>query len=384
MSTRFTIPVQSFRHISTPFDEDGKYNAIAIVHVADLPDLKDWRRVNVREVKKTGRVPDRIRGSLETNSDFVFLNRGLVVTVDDLNFDNKTGQLTVSMSDPETHGLLDGGHTYEIVTDERDDLEGDQYIRIELLKGFRRDEILDIVEARNTSNQVQNKSLLNLQGAFEPLRQAVKGTRYANKIAYKENVDEPIDIRDLISYLYAFVVQYDDALGSQPTKAYQSKAECLNYFEHNQERFQGIYPIARDIFELWDYIHLEFHRLYNEARGSGRFGNLTGVVKVKGRLKPVELHFIGEESEYRIPDAMKYPILAAFRAVVEVNPKTGEFYWGKGVWPVDMLRGELGQALARQVGESIMDTRNPNKTGRSTLLWESCYQAARIAYLEVK
>lgn len=382
MSERFTFPVRSYRRLDTPFDR--KKNSIAIVRVDDLPDLSEWRGVNVREVKKTGRVPKAIRSSLSEHPDtFVFMNRGLVLTVADMDFDNHKSMLTIELDDPKRHGLLDGGHTYEIIVEERTTLPHEQFVKIELLQGFNGDEILDIVEARNTSNQVQDKSLLNLQGAFQPLRQALAGKPYEHLIAYKENADGPIDIRELISYLYPFDVQYHDGKG-QPITAYQSKALCLNHFRRRQEDdnrvFDGIFPLADDIFRLWDLIHLELPTLYNTARGGGRFGALSGVVPV--RDKPEPLYFIGEESEYRIPAAMKYPILAAFRAFIEVDGN-GIHRWVTSVGnPEHLLYNGLGEELALKVGKEISQTRNPVKTGKSALLWESCYQAARILLLE--
>lgn len=384
-SQSFRIPVASYRRLDTPSGNNPKkQNSVALVNVKDLPDLNNWRKVNVREVKKTGRVPRAIRDSLYEHPDFHFMNRGLVINVDRIDFDQRNSILTITLTKPEYHGLLDGGHTYEIIMDERDSLEDDRYVKIELLRGFDTQEIIDIVGARNTSNQVQDKSLMNLEGKFGPIQELVKGTPYADRIAYKENEDKDIDIREIISYLYPFHVTYHVGR-AQPIHAYRSKAQCLNHFRDHRDDFAHIYPIAKDILELWDYIHLYFPHLYNEARGGGRFGGLTGVSVAKHRDKPVEkvlLYFIERKSQYKITDAAKYPILAAFRAFVEIDKETGDYFWGKGIKPVEMLEGPLGQSLALKVGESLMDTRNSNKTGKSALLWESCYQAARIEYLE--
>lgn len=376
---RFVVPVVSYRRIATPFE--SKENYIAIIRIADLPDLSEWRRVNVRDVKLTGRVPVAIENSLRTDQDFVFMNRGLVVNVDKIEFNNKNSTIAFEMTDPRLHGLLDGGHTYSILWSQRDTLHLDQFIKVEFLRGFEEDDILKVVEARNTSNQVQDKSLLNLQGAFEPLKQEIAHTVYADKVAYKENEqDKPIDIRQLISFLFLFDVSYHGDQAQTAIRAYQSKAACLHHFSENQERFQGLYPIADNIFQLWDYIHLLLPSLYADAVQGGRFGALSGIdVLEKG--KKVELSFINAQSDYVIPDAMKYPLLAAFRAFVQVDESSGVHYWDKGINPFNMLEGDLGKSLAYYVANSVKETRNPNKTGKSVSLYTNCYQAARIAYL---
>src|SRR6266496_933963 len=78
------FPVHSFRRIETPFERDPGYkNYLAIVDIFDVPDLKDWRDINVRDAKTRGRVPEAIRESLTSRPDeFVFLNRGLVIAAE--------------------------------------------------------------------------------------------------------------------------------------------------------------------------------------------------------------------------------------------------------------------------------------------------------------
>ena len=67
-----------------------------MVNVSDLPDLSEWRRINVRDPKLTGSVPNRIRASISDYPDlFAFMNRGIVLSVESVQFDNKTGKLTI-------------------------------------------------------------------------------------------------------------------------------------------------------------------------------------------------------------------------------------------------------------------------------------------------
>lgn len=381
--TKLTFPVVSFRNLETPFHKQGYRDYFAVVEINDLPDLDGWRKINVRDPKMTGSVPAAIRqGAQEQPELFAFMNRGVVISVDAVQFDNKSGKLTLIMRDVNLHGLLDGGHTYNILREEREALEFPQYVRLEILEGFKPEEIPLLVEARNTSNQVRDQSLMNLSGEFEKLRKAVAKAPYADLIAYKEyethpdGEPKPIDVRDLIAILTAFDRDnFDDK--THPINAYRSKAACLDHFKNHKKSYEKIYPVAVDIFELYDLIQLHLPDLYNKVR-SGKFGALTGVTTYKGKRK-ADLYFIGKESKYGVPSGFTYPILGGFRALLE--EKGGRYIWGKDLDPRELLLDGLGQTLADTIGNFALDARNPSKTGKSPLVWQACYQAVRVAYL---
>jgi AIPR protein len=313
---------------------------------------------------------------------FLFMNRGIVLSVESVSFDNKTSKLTLTMRDPSLHGLLDGGHTNDILIEEREGLEEPQFVRIEILEGFKEEEIPELVDARNTSNQVRPQSLMNLREEFEKLKQALEGTRYADLIAYKEHETDkegnpkPIDVREVIAILTVFDRDHFNAK-DHPINAYRSKAACLQHFEEHKPSYRKIYPLATDMLELYDYIQLYLPDLYNKVRG-GKFGHLTGVTTYKGKRRS-DLLFIGKESKYGVPAGFVYPVLGAFRALLE--EKSGRYVWGKGLDPFKLLQGKLGETLADTIGNFALDARNPSKTGKSPLVWQACYQAGQVVYL---
>jgi hypothetical protein len=391
--TSFDLPVVSFRHIETPFEKAGCRNYIAVLDVHDLPDLDGWRRINVRDPKLTGAVPQAIRASIHDHPElFVFLNRGIVLSVDSVSFNNKASEMTLVLRDPNLHGLLDGGHTYNILLEERDNLDTPQYVKLEILEGFEREEIPTLVEARNTSNQVRNQSLMNLQGEFEKLKKALRHEAYASLIAYKEyellddGSPKPIDVREVIAILTCFdLTNFDGRV--HPINAYRSKVACLEHFSEHKSDYEKLYRLAPDILRLYDHVQLLLPELYNKVRGEtgdvagGKFGKLTGVTTYKGKSK-AHLRFINEESKYGVPAGFVYPVVAAFRALLE--EKDGVYDWGKGVNPLKLLRGHLGETLADTIGNFALDARNPSKTGKSPLVWQACYQAAQVAFLSRK
>jgi AIPR protein len=388
--TIFTIPVVSFRNVETPFQKEGYREYFAVIDTRFLPDElgSEWMEINARTPKLTGAVPKAIRDGFHDEPDmFVFMNRGLVIAAEKVSFDNKESTVTITLTTPKLHGLLDGGHTYKIVKEENDALldtpSAPRYIRVEFLEGFDHDAITNIVGARNTSNQVKDQSLMNLEGQFKYLRLALKDTQYVDKIAFKENeldVDEnpkPIDVREVIAILTAFEKQQfgDD---SHPIIAYSSKKACLDHFRDSPEAYRKFGPLAQDMLALYDDIRDQLPRLYNDI--GGKFGRLTGVTKYNGR-KRQPLYYIEGESEYGVPDGFVYPILGAFRALLEERAD-GMYSWGKGLDPAELLRGELGHSLAAAIGRKALEDRNPSRTGKSVSVWSECYLLVQNAYLK--
>jgi hypothetical protein len=390
------VPVVSLRRIPSKADTDGLKSYVAVVNVFDLPDLNGWRKINVRDAKLKGAVPEAIRQTLnEDPSLFFFKNRGLVMTAKAVKFDNEASVLTLALLDPDIHGLLDGGHTYKVIKSycsdvKREDVpsQNHAFVRLEVLEGFNSDQIRDIVDARNTSNQVKDQSLMELAKDFEGIKKAIELQPYANKIAYKEyeimdgtdgKTAKPVDIREIIALLTLFD---KDHFGdnNHPIIAYSQKAACLNRFKDYKASYLKIYPLLKDILRLWDIIHRDMRSWYENAKAKqnqgAKFGKITGVTSDR----EVVLHFLDSTSSDMIPTSFKYPILAALRSFIE--EQNGKYCWGMDV--ESALEKELGEQLTEVVISNAIELRNPNKLGKTSSVWDQCYSKAQVWYLKAQ
>ena len=110
-----TIPVKSFKKFDNPYDSKAmaaKYQFF--VNVADIPsEWLEWLSVNPREQKLTTDVARDIAKSLRSSKkNFHVLNRGILLSAEEVTFDNKEKMATIKFLNPNMHGIVDGGHTY--------------------------------------------------------------------------------------------------------------------------------------------------------------------------------------------------------------------------------------------------------------------------------
>ena len=223
-----TFKVQSFRRIPNPYlkSEEGEKGAemyIAICDVKDIPDNFPME-TNPREQKMTTNVAKRIKESLLNASElnFYLLNRGILLSAKDVSYSNYSNEMTISFEDSEVHGNVDGGHTYRTILQYRDQLDrGQQYVKIEILTGIE-GIFQSLAAARNTSVQVQDKSIAELEDRFDIIKNTLANESYISRVFFKENDTGDIDVADLLALLNMFNITRYNGMVSFPINSYSS------------------------------------------------------------------------------------------------------------------------------------------------------------------
>ena len=123
----------------------------------------------------------------EGKMNFYLLNRGILISAKEVSYSNYSNEVTISFEDFDVHGNVDGGHTYKMILQERDQIDfGQQYVKIEILVGVE-GIFQALAAARNTSVQVQDKSIAELEDRFDIIKSALAGENYMSRIFFKEN-----------------------------------------------------------------------------------------------------------------------------------------------------------------------------------------------------
>lgn len=383
MSIRKTMYVKenSFRKLDDPFNDITK-KYVFYVKICDVAEGIPMS-TNPRDQKLTSGVAQAIKESLESNDGYFHLkNRGIVLSAKSCTYNNKTKEVTINFTNDMLHGNIDGGHTYKIVCDHRN-AGLDQYVQFEVMTGVE-DIIEKLAEARNTSVQVDEKSMAELQQKFDPIKEGLEGMTFFTRIAFKQNQQafdddtnkklKMIDAREVVAIINMFNIDKFDAM-NHPIKAYSSKAKMLDLYLEDPEYYRRYVNIMPDIFDLYDAIETEFATAFNETGGrygrkkySGyKDGNIIGTSK-----------FGLQEICYKIPDGLIYPAVAAFRSLVIFNSETNKYEWKNGVNPISVW-DKCKASMTSQImnfASAIGD--NPNAVGKDSNIWNLAYMTVLL------
>ncbi|MCM1010112.1 MAG: AIPR family protein [Fusobacterium sp.] len=381
MSEKLTLNVKSFKKMDDPTDTNGRPKYVCYVETSSIPEaFSYWMGTNPREQKMNTNVAKRISSSLEDNSNFHELNRGILMSVDSITFDNKTNTATIEMTDPTIHGNIDGGHTLRTILDNKNRLDtilNTRYVFCEFITGLQSP--VDLAEARNTSVQVDTKSIEELKNNFQPLKQAMAELKFADKIAYRMNEEKPIDIREIIAIIIMFTqeifpnfTQNGTLADTQPIQCYSGKESSLRKFinlKNREEIIKNMQPVIKDIFDLWDEVEKTFADKAN-ATGKYRYGTRK-YSKYTGEIIG-QTTFYENDIKYIIPRGLMFPLVGAFRALICRAPN-GTYYWLESplkIW------NNIGSNLTGIILEEKAE--NPDMIAKNSNLWSNLFKEVYI------
>jgi hypothetical protein len=335
----------------------------------DLPLDPNARTPNINH----GIYKDILRSALSNDGLFHLKHKGITLVAEEVKPRDEKGPVTtLSIRMRDLDGILDGGHSSEIIGRVQDISAEDgvpigrQFVKVDVVTRVPFDDIMEMSKGLNTSVQVKEISLENLAGHFDWLKKLLADTDYSNLIGWQENAKCELDARDLVSVLACFNLKHfpADVDAIQPVIAYEKKSKVLELYQNDRESFEQLAPIVKDILYLYDAIRSE-REAWNEE--GGKFGGLAFVEK---KEKGFFLPFIGETVTYRLMDSVVFPMLAGFRCMV--TAKRGKYAWKGSFDQVLDLWKESSVGLLR-LTKQVSDEhgRNPNAIGKSRPHWSN-------------
>lgn len=394
--TKLKLKAKEFKRMMDPNNPKGKHiKYVCYVQANSIPEeMSEWMETNPREQKMTTNVAIKIKESLRDNQYFHELNRGILISAFATEWDNKTEDLIIAFDNPEIHGNIDGGHTLRAILEAKSKnyLSNDKYVFFEIFEGI--DSPVELAAARNTSVQVDLKSIAELENSFYVLKEALSDNVFYNRIQFKMNEhynDDnivPIDVREVIAIILMFsqeIYPYKTSEGIlsdlQPMQCYSGKEASLKKFlrqnggsEEQQKidrenMINHMKPIIKDIFDLWETIETSFASVTNST--GKRFGARKYTKYDNGKVV-AKSFLLQQDLQYYIPKGLMYPVVGAFRALVQRNID-GTYYWKKN--PIEVWN-TIGSKLVAIVLDEKAE--NPDVIAKNSNLWSNLFKEVYI------
>ena len=371
MSSKFNFKAFAVRTINSP-SQEGVTTYFAYINFRDLPsDLP--MEVNPRKPKMTTAVAKSLINAVKSpDTDFDINNRGIVIVAKQFKFTPNQGLVTLDLGDdPQNYGILDGGHTYKAIIDNRDQVNSDldKFVKLEIIVGEQLT-VSRIADARNTSAQVSDIALFELDDKFDLIKDSLLNEQYASDIAYKDNENKRIPIAELLRLMFTFNIKRFPDDSNAPVSAYSGKQAVFKDYQKEFGTDSNIYkklsPFLPDLVDLYELIQKELPNKYQEYKNSegknAAFGKIRGVEGSGSYLTD----FTQQSINYNISTGFLMPIFGAFRALLrETDGKINWEFNPKEVWNI---------AGTRLVQNTFDTDTNPQQVGKSKTLWQANYR----------
>ena len=384
MNKVLRFKVNAVRTMASPYrrnEKDETTNETIYYLLVNMKDLPEGipLDVNPRIPKMTTNVAKRLVAAVtEPETDFYINNRGIVISAKSFSFNSADSEVTIDIGDQDeendkfSYGILDGGHTYTAIMQNRDKIPADleKYVRIEVITNVVN--ITRLSDARNTSVQVSDIALFNLEDSFEDVRKAIAGESYAGDIAYKDNENKPINISELLRLMYAFDIKKYPDDKQAPTQSYAFKAQVFKRYKemYDSPFYRSLTKQLPTLVKLYDLIEQEVSSKYNEYKkdlgfSQPHFGNVKGVEYVE---RGTETAFLKKKTMYNVSAGYIYPIFGAFRSLLRFDDEKGIVSW---LFDPIEIWNEVGASIVQNTFET---SNNPQLAGKDKQLWLSNYR----------
>lgn len=376
--------VEALRTLASPYRRGDKDESTFETIYYLLVDMKELPAnipldVNPREPKMTTNVARSLLSAVvEPETDFYINNRGIVIAAKALTFNTADSEVTIDLGNQDDendrflYGILDGGHTYTAIIKKRGEIPENirKFVRIEVITNVQN--ITRLSDARNTSVQVSDMALFNLDDNFDSIKTAIADQVYADLIAYKDNENKPIHVSELLRLMYAFDIDKYPDDNAAPVQSYSGKAQVFKRYKQTFETpfYKSLTRHLPTLVKLYDVIERELpekYKEYKKAQGvaNPRFGSVRGIESLDN---PTKTEFLAIPTKYSVSSGYIYPIFGAFRSLLKYDESEGSVSWLFD--PIDIWN-EVGTSIVQNTFETYT---NPQLAGKDKQLWLSNYR----------
>lgn len=404
---RYTIRVSN-PNVIKRFNEDGRkyYEMDARVNfndlVADLPNDPNIRSNEIlgKQLNKKKGTPVTVKKTAKqeegTPGLFAVKNKGITVIAKDIKKFNET---TYEAHIPSGYGIADGIKTYSIIQEviKEEDRIIDESVKMNFIVGdFTDDEILEISTGLNSGDEVEQWSIFDQQGVFDPIKQALKGHPAENWIRFNETdpkqhehtvLNSFATVRHAISLLKLFDITSPPKTTKHQelTEAYTNMAGHVEEFASKTELGEIYSSLVPQMLEMEEYIRVRGGELWNDfvketAKPKDKefkANSFTNKPKKEVNNKTYPLTGLPVGYQSVLSKALTVPLLAAFRNFVKIEDKEAE--WTINITQfIELFEGASDAILddMRSYGQTC--EWNSNSMGRSEQFYKALYKTIQL------
>ncbi|WP_138514541.1 AIPR family protein [Rhodoferax bucti] len=390
------LPVDEYRSHPIPFvNQDSSRPKVGSCYVAveALPtELRDWLEVNPRapSLKKgsdelKGPVATAIVETLMEKPDMMALmNNGITILVEKAEHVKSAGgkgELTLTLSDKAQHGVPNGAHTLSAIFQTSEDPDRpdpwNAMVRLHIFEGLEKDVIPAMAEGLNRSLQVDDKSLENLRGLFDKIKNQMDGKAGHDQIAYFQGDPKPVDVQYLLSLMVALNLTVFPDRKTHPNTYFGQTGKVLDKFAEDQtgptpvQSFDIMLPKLQEILKLADEVQRRGVKLLPRLKVKTANAKNTGRVASVAH-KQREAYFAGGQIDGFFPVGWLFPMISAFRANISKSDwDNGLFKWIRD--PMVVLDATIDEMCDIIKEEHISNKEKPAEVGKKPAAYRLCY-----------
>ena len=313
-----------------------------------------------------------------TSGLFNLRNSGIVIMADDFTVtksEDKKGYIDLGEG-----SIIDGGHTYKIISSILEDYESgkinsipDEYVVFTIITGLNPRLYSEITEGRNTQQKNLAISLSHQRGELEFLKLILDGQpglpNYTDQVAFYQNAevdneDQIIDAAYLLKVLTTCdIISYPNS-DQHPVCAYSSKEKIVERLVDYAENYHAMKKIGLDIFRLRDFIVVNsaswisspVQKIFDTKKSNiDNLVFLSGELKQKARLATKLLY-----------DPIAFPVLSSLRQFMKVaDTSEGKMIVWKDGYDYPRICQLLEDGLADNILTKAYNAFKDNPTGNS-------------------
>ena len=382
-----TLPVRLARRVGDPLSHSDHAieRYVFFVPVRSLP-----TNLATGPAPRSSRrwdVYKQVRASLldqeGTPGTFHLKNRGITIIARGV---EKDDEHTYDLDIADGQGIIDGAETYAVIREALRDREvevpAQQFVRVEVITRLPEAWVAEVSGALNASIRSQADTTRHLAEALGWLREELRDRRYFGRIAWSEEERGEVDVKELLCILTCFnTASYPNSGSNHPVVAYDNRPVVLSSFEHDVKADDGrayrrLQPIAREILTLHDVVQSEYPAFQKQSRLPS--GNLIE----SSPERPFPFVFLGTSGTERLLRGALYPILGAFRWLVEDDPDSGNVRWRGGFENVLRSWRSLAPRFVQVAADRLQESGgNGDLLGKSASHWGMLHREVALAEL---